>query len=117
MVVDVSITLKILEAKGTTDAKKFYGFSRLGANNSVPPMNDKPTTSTNAQKAGDSNISADSTKVESSETLKQGNLKTLNNKEANKETDGNKSAISSFTQKDIGPQFDAFGNITNEGQF
>ena len=117
MVVDVSITLKILEAKGTTDAKKFYGFSRLGANNSVPPMNDKPTTSTNAQKAGDSNISADSTKVESSETLKQGNLKTLNNKEANKETDGNKSAISSFTKKDTGPQFDAFGNITNEGKF
>jgi len=116
IVVDVSITLKLLESKGATDGKKFYGFNRLGATNSVAPMTIEPT-STNAQKQGDANTSSEATKVESSETLKQGNLKTLNNKEANKEADGNKSSISSFRKKDTGPQFDAFGNVTNEGSF
>lgn len=116
IVVDVSITLKLLESKGTTDGQKFYGFDKLGATNSVPPSL-ASVTSTNAQKQGDANTSSEATKVESSETLKQGNLKTLNNKEANKEADGNKSSISSFRKKDTGPQFDAFGNVTNEGSF
>jgi hypothetical protein len=112
IVIDVSITLKIVESKGTTDTQKFYGFSRLDSNNSSQPIPTKPT-STNAQKQGDANISSDATKVESSETLNKANLKTLNNKEANKETDGNTAAISSFTKKDTGPKFDAFGNMTN----
>lgn len=117
MVVDVSITLKILESKGTTDGGKFYGFSRLGANNSVQPIENKTNTSTNAQRSGDANISANSTKVESSETIKQSNVKSLNNKETNKQTDDNKSSITSLVKKDTGPQFDAFGNVTNEGKF
>jgi len=96
IVIDVSITLKLLESKGTTDGKQFYGFGRLGATNSTNPNTTQPT-STNAQKSGDANISPNATKVESSETLKQTDLKTLNNKEANKEADGNKSSISSFT--------------------
>ncbi len=116
IVIDVSITLKLLESKGTTDGKQFYGFGRLGATNSTQPISTQQT-STNAQKQGDANISSDSTKVESTETLKQTNLKTLNSSQANKETDGNKSSISSFTKKDTGPKFDAFGNITNEGKF
>jgi hypothetical protein len=114
IVIDVSITLKLLESKSTTDSKQFYGFSRLGANISTKPV---PSESTNAQKSGDANISSDATKVESSETLKQTNLKTLNNKEANKESEGNKSSIATSEKRDAGPKFDAFGNITNEGKF
>ena len=108
MVIDVSITLKILESKSTTDSKQFYGFSRLGANNSVKPTDTKGNTSTNAQKSGDANISTDSTKVESSETIKQSNVKSLNSKETNKQTD-NKSAIPSFIQFDGADGFGGFG--------
>jgi uncharacterized membrane protein YgcG len=102
IVIDVSITLKLLESKSSTDGKQFYGFARLGANNSTQPLPGQ-TTTTNAQKSGDANISPNATKVESSETVKQSNLKTLNNKEANKEADGNKSSISSFIK------FNGFG--------
>ena len=97
IVVDVSITLKLLESKGTTEGNQFYGFGRLGATNSTKP-NTTQTTSTNAQRQGDANISQDATKVESTETFKNDNVKTLNGREANKETDGNKSSISSFTK-------------------
>jgi len=116
IVIDVSITLKLLESKSSTDGKQFYGFTRLGANNSTKAI---PTdsASTNAQKSGDANISSNATKVESSETLNQPNLKTLNNKEANKESEGNKSSITTSERKAKGPEFDAFGNITNEGKF
>jgi hypothetical protein len=116
IVIDVSITLKLLESKSSTDDKKFYGFARLGANNSTQPLPGQETT-TNAQKSGDANISSNATKVESSETLNQPNLKTLNNKEANKESEGNKSSIATSEKRDAGPKFDAFGNITNEGKF
>ena len=105
IVVDISITLKLLESKGTTDGKQFYGFARLGANNSTKPAD---STTTNAQKSGDANISTNSTKVESSETIKQGNIKTLNNKEANKEED-NKAAIPSFIKFDGMDSFGGFG--------
>ncbi len=108
IVIDVSITLKLVESKGTTDGKKFYGFSRLDAAKSTQPIPGEPT-STNAQRQGDANISANSTKVESTETLKQTNLKTLNNKEANKETDGNTAAISSFIKFDGQDGFGGFG--------
>jgi hypothetical protein len=83
IVVDVSITLKLLESKGTTEGKQFYGFGRLGANNSVTPTDTGGASSANVQKSGDSNISVDSTKIESSETFKNDNVKTLNGREAN----------------------------------
>ena len=116
IVIDVSITLKLLESKSSTDGKQFYGFARLGANSSTRAIPTDPA-STNAQKSGDANISSNATKVESSETLNQPNLKTLNNKEANKESEGNKSSITTSERKAKGPEFDAFGNITNEGKF
>lgn len=109
MIIDVSITLKILESKGTTDSKQFYGFSKLNANNSVKPEDSKLNTSTNVQKTADANISADSTKVESSETIKQSNIKTLNSKETNKQTDDNKSSITSFIKFDGQNGFGGFG--------
>ena len=77
----------------------------MGANNSTKPAD---STTTNAQKSGDANISTNSTKVESSETIKQGNIKTLNNKEANKEED-NKAAIPSFIKFDGMDSFGGFG--------
>jgi hypothetical protein len=98
IVVDVSITLKLLESKGTTEGKQFYGFGRLGANNSVTPTDTGGASSANVQKSGDSNISVDSTKIESSETFKNDNVKTLNGREANKETDGNKSSNSIYAK-------------------
>jgi hypothetical protein len=108
IVIDVSITLKLLESKSSTDGQQFYGFARLGANNSTQPIPGQSTT-TNAQKSGDANISSNATKVESSETLNKPNLKTLNNKEANKESEDNKASIPSFVTFDGADGFGGFG--------
>jgi hypothetical protein len=108
IVIDVSITLKLLESKSSTDGQQFYGFARLGANNSTQPIPGQSTT-TNAQKSGDANISSNATKVESSETLNKPNLKTLNNKEDNKESEDNKASIPSFVTFDGADGFGGFG--------
>jgi hypothetical protein len=95
IIVDVAITLKLLESKGTTENNKFYGFRRLGATDTITPIvsNANGSESANAQQAGDANISTNSTKVESSETINNKNLKTLNSRQANKQSQGNKSSI------------------------
>ena len=112
VVVDVSITLKLVESKGTTSGRNYYGFDRLPrTNKDKSATNEASPSNLNAQKFDDANTNESMAVVESGETMNQ---TTVNTKK-----DDNTNAIKveqpKFTAK--GPEFDAFGNITNAGKF
>lgn len=95
LVVDISITLKLLESKGTTENNKFYGFRKLGGSNAnqLLPSNSGGSSSANAQRQGDANISQNSMNMETTENPKNKNTKSFNNRQANTQKTGNKKSI------------------------
>ena len=135
VVVDVSITLKLVESKGTTSGRNYYGFDRLPrTNKDKSATNEASPSNLNAQKFDDANTNESMAVVESGETMNQTTVNTKRDDNTNvikveqpkftakgPEFDafGNVTNAGKFptTRKSTGPEFDAFGNITNEGQF
>jgi hypothetical protein len=112
VVVDVSITLKLVESKGNTSGRNYYGFDRLPrTNKDKSATNEASPSDLNAQKFDDANTDEGLVIVEPGETMNQNMINT--------KKDDNKNAIKveQPISKAKGPEFDAFGRITNEGQF
>jgi hypothetical protein len=95
VVVDVSITLKLVESKGNTSGKNYYGFDRLPrTTKDKSATNEASPSDLNAQKFDDANTDESLVAEESSENqLTEMPVKETNNKQANKQKENNKSAI------------------------
>ncbi len=135
VVVDVSITLKLVESKGTTSGRNYYGFDRLPrTNKDKSATNEASPSNLNAQKFDDANTDESMAVVESGETMNQTTVNTKKDDNTNAikveqpkftakgpefDVFGNITNAGKFPtkKKSTGPEFDAFGNITNEGQF
>lgn len=120
IIIDVAITLKLVESAGSTAGKNYYGFDRLPrADKSKSATGERSPSNLNAQKFDDANTSEGLAIIEPGENQPTLPPKKTNNPQANKQKIGNRSAPKVEKPKVAakGPEFDAFGNITNSGKF